>query len=422
MKAILRTFGLCLALPLTVFGQSWSDSLESGENGFAQSEQFGAVYTTNAPWYYFFEWTSWLYGEAPSVSELWLYKPDQPVGWYWSGNFPSVYYQPDGDWLYVQGGYTYNFTDETWRLAGAPARVVVRKEVSQMTDAEIAAFVDTLIAMKNTPSAYFEEVSAYDYFVMLHEAAFMCMQDKACPHQSSAFLPWHREMLRRFELEMQRVSGDPTMALPYWDWTNKASLTRIFSPEFLGDSGQDDPDQEYVVQTSKFGEQAGLFKKVFVDFTDDEFDDVTGNTPTPDQIYLTRSVGGFGFKLPTEADMERVYAFEVYDVGDCENDDYRPSFRVFLEGGGQDSDSLMHNGVHNFVAGDMATGTSPNDPVFYLHHCNIDRVWAVWQGIHGAENFPDACKDEDFYAFDGVTPRDQFDYRAIGYRYTDPKE
>ena len=60
------------------------------------------------------------------------------------------------------------------------------------------------------------------------------------------------------------------------------------------------------------------------------------------------------------------------------------SFRNDLEGwrGGG-----MHNRVHGFVSGDMSLGHSPNDPVFFLHHCNVDRMWAYWQTREGASNY-----------------------------------
>ena len=38
----------------------------------------------------------------------------------------------------------------------------------------------------------------------------------------------------------------------------------------------------------------------------------------------------------------------------------------------------LHNRVHVFVGGDMSPSTSPNDPVFYLNHCNVDRIWEAW--------------------------------------------
>ena len=38
-----------------------------------------------------------------------------------------------------------------------------------------------------------------------------------------------------------------------------------------------------------------------------------------------------------------------------------------------------HGMVHVWVSGDMEVSTSPNDPVFFLHHCNIDRIWEAWK-------------------------------------------
>lgn len=41
-----------------------------------------------------------------------------------------------------------------------------------------------------------------------------------------------------------------------------------------------------------------------------------------------------------------------------------------------------HNTVHRVVGGSggtMGTASSPQDPIFWLHHANIDRLWAQWQ-------------------------------------------
>jgi tyrosinase len=38
----------------------------------------------------------------------------------------------------------------------------------------------------------------------------------------------------------------------------------------------------------------------------------------------------------------------------------------------------LHNRVHVFVGGDMLPSSSPNDPVFFLNHCNVDRIWSAW--------------------------------------------
>ncbi len=44
----------------------------------------------------------------------------------------------------------------------------------------------------------------------------------------------------------------------------------------------------------------------------------------------------------------------------------------------------LHNLVHRYVGGDMALAASPNDPVFWLHHCNIDRLWSLWEQTTGS--------------------------------------
>lgn len=37
-----------------------------------------------------------------------------------------------------------------------------------------------------------------------------------------------------------------------------------------------------------------------------------------------------------------------------------------------------HNLLHGVVGGDMASGGSPLDPVFWAHHCMVDYCWAKW--------------------------------------------
>ncbi len=57
------------------------------------------------------------------------------------------------------------------------------------------------------------------------------------------------------------------------------------------------------------------------------------------------------------------------------------TFRTFqrtLEG-------AIHAGVHNAVGGDLAGSSSPSDPLFWLHHANIDRIWAQWQSHHKSQ-------------------------------------
>ncbi|KAG8731195.1 hypothetical protein FRC10_001974, partial [Ceratobasidium sp. 414] len=43
-------------------------------------------------------------------------------------------------------------------------------------------------------------------------------------------------------------------------------------------------------------------------------------------------------------------------------------------------EEIPHDAIHNVISGDMAAAFSPNDALFFLHHQNIDRIWAKWQG------------------------------------------
>ena len=58
----------------------------------------------------------------------------------------------------------------------------------------------------------------------------------------------------------------------------------------------------------------------------------------------------------------------------------------------------MHNFGHGWVGGHMGHPfTSPNDLIFFMHHCNIDRLWAEWQdnGHAGAPFYPGPQSGED---------------------------
>ena len=64
-------------------------------------------------------------------------------------------------------------------------------------------------------------------------------------------------------------------------------------------------------------------------------------------------------------------------------------FRNRIEGwSGGSGEPWLHNRVHVWVGGDMLPGTSPNDPVFFLNHCNVDRVWESWMVTHGRTYLP----------------------------------
>src|SRR5207237_770766 len=98
----------------------------------------------------------------------------------------------------------------------------------------------------------------------------------------------------------------------------------------------------------------------------------------------------------------------------------------------------IHNRVHLWVAGgtppqftdagDMFWGTSPNDPVFWLHHANLDRLWAAWRRMYPSEPYrPSGSGSEvgpaghnlydKMQPWNEKTPADVLDHRTLGYSY-----
>lgn len=59
-----------------------------------------------------------------------------------------------------------------------------------------------------------------------------------------------------------------------------------------------------------------------------------------------------------------------------------PDFATF-----QSAVEGIHNYVHGAVGGTMSTSRSPADPIFWLHHAFIDKLWDDWQRAHPAPAF-----------------------------------
>ena len=118
----------------------------------------------------------------------------------------------------------------------------IRKSVTQLTPAEKQAFVKAVKQLKNTfpPNS---EISLYDQFVLQHVLTMGFRKKLGATgkaegnpaHAQPAFLPWHRQFLYQFELELQKI--DPTVTVPYWDWTDPKALDAILAEDFLGPNG-----------------------------------------------------------------------------------------------------------------------------------------------------------------------------------------
>ena len=286
-----------------------------------------------------------------------------------------------------------------------------RKNQSTLSPAEKAAFANAVLALKAALSIA-GTASRYDDFVQEHIDSMT--GGNAWAHRGPAFLPWHREYLRRYELALQE--HDPNVTLPYWDWTvDNTSTSSIWNADFMGGDGTGADDE---VETGGFAHAAGNW-------------DITLG---PGPAYLQRAFGqwpGAG-SLPTPTQVDDCLDQVPYDASPW-NTAVAASFRNRLEG--WTGAGSIHNRVHLWVGGSMLPESSPNDPVFWLHHCNIDRLWAQWQREHPAEAYrPQGGVgdtgpvghnlNDSMQPWGGTTTvASTLDHHAMGYWYdTDPPE
>lgn len=297
----------------------------------------------------------------------------------------------------------------------------VRKNVMSLSAQERADFVAAIKKMKAEPSPYDPAMSYYDQFVYWHLKAFYCMSGSGGEHtmypahMGAAFLPWHRVFLDMFESALKKVSGKD-IAIPYWDWTEPTSVNSVFTNDFMGGNG--DPAQLYAVTSGPFQKDSFEIRIFDTDDIDSIFDDVdTDPNPVP---YLVRAFGIFKdstVQLPSSAEIAQTLNIATYDSSPWDSSvDTALSFRNSLEGwrgtlGEECDDGLMdvipgplrrsqqHNVVHlwvgglprvagKIIGGNMTAASSPNDPVFWIHHANLDRLWSAWMKRHGKTYLP----------------------------------
>lgn len=158
------------------------------------------------------------------------------------------------------------------------------------------------------------------------------IHDSHCPHTNWYFLPWHRAYLFFFEKICQDVLGDTSFRLPYWNWSTGNSIPQPF-----------------------------------LDHSSPLFDSTRAATKVPAEVVaqsvVTRIVSSNSL-------------VDLFSGATSTSNQRQGSNQGLLESG-------PHNGVHANILGDMGNFMSPLDPVFWLHHCNIDRIWASWSKSQG---------------------------------------
>ncbi|HEY9758207.1 MAG TPA: tyrosinase family protein [Oculatellaceae cyanobacterium] len=235
----------------------------------------------------------------------------------------------------------------------------IRKSVTSLSAQERTDYVNAVKLMKKT--------GRYDWYVRTHVESFK----NGAAHQGPAFLPWHRQFLQMFESDLRTVLSNPNFGLPYWDWAADQSSGKpwsqwsIWSEDFMGGNG--DPARDNKVQTGPFREG--------------QWTTIDDPTPGAKGVLQRNFAGGFPH-LPTQADVASTLQQQEYDAAPWSGIS-TTGFRNYIEGFAPNpATPNMHNRVHVWIGGSMGPSSSPNDPVFFLHHANTDRLWSLWQAAN----------------------------------------
>jgi len=176
------------------------------------------------------------------------------------------------------------------------------------------------------------------------------------PYRGIAFLTWHRELCNRLEALLREV--DPALSLHYWDWTTdplhspdgKGGFVNLFTPDFMG-SANGSAGEPWL--------SAGFYNP-----TVGSDRDSTGNPVDPPLTLVRQVVGGIPNLGTSDA---QILAAVTY-----------PDMRQLLEG--------AHGAAHGYIGGTLNNPhISFRDPIVFLLHSNVDRLFAMWQCQLGKE-------------------------------------
>jgi len=256
--------------------------------------------------------------------------------------------------------------------------------------------------MKSTPSpwsngsyqgkpvpARWHNLSWYDTFVTIHISNGP--GENGFAHMGTAFPSWHRLLLEIFERGLNKVMGNPCpkIAQPYWGWTSGNDTRNVY--KFTGRDG----DQSYhsCVRDGRFS-----WPEYNITLTPGYY-----IKPGPEGQCLKRIISAGGIQstdfvmashMVAQQDIETAITTQRFDSYPWDASSLGSiSFRNMVEGysdykntaqGATLRDKTPHpfHGIHNIVHMEtglnMAQLDSPNDPLFWFHHGNMDRLYESW--------------------------------------------
>ena len=241
-----------------------------------------------------------------------------------------------------------------------------------------------------------------------------------CPHRNWWFLVWHRAYTGWFERICRELSGDASFALPYWDWTKNP---RVPAPMF-----QDvlDPHNPLFIATfDKFKQDFDPAVTAFYGSLSAGQKNALSQPPrslnTPQDLWATAQPSFFDransrdltaaspdlddFTKTTVAITVIRQALKAARFAGPETGPASPGFasaKISQHSGNSREgilESQPHDNVHGSIGGFMGRFLSSVDPIFFLHHANLDRLWDVWTRRQKALGRPTLPEGADLTAW-----------------------
>ncbi|CAI9279714.1 unnamed protein product [Lactuca saligna] len=225
-------------------------------------------------------------------------------------------------------------------------------------------------------------------------------------HNSWLFFPFHRYYIYFFEKICGKLIGDPNFAIPFWNWD---------SPD-----GMKIPDI-YTDKNSSLYDILRDAKHQPPTLIDLDFFGTDDNLSPSEQTSTNLTI--MYRQMVSNAKTASLFMGSPYRAGD----DPSP--------GPGSLESVPHNPIHLWTGDrnqpngeDMGNFYSAgNDPIFFAHHANLDRLWSVWKTLGGRrKDFTDNdWLDSSFLFYDEnaelnrVKVRDCVDSKNMNYIYQD---
>jgi hypothetical protein len=225
--------------------------------------------------------------------------------------------------------------------------IKIHREWRELTPGQQNGYLTASKCLKSQKSILtaVKSPSLWDDLVWLHLQA-----PKLSAHRAASFLPWHRLLLAVHDELMAKYCGY-SGPYPYWDWSKDTSSPEA-SKIWLSFGGNG-------VGVSKCI-NTGAFKDLRIYFSDLS----SNGSLIIRNACLSRTWDLKSLMSPTFNSQQLAFSINNCRTYDC--------FRKYIE-------NIPHNQVHVMIGGVMTTMGSSNDPIFYLHHRNVDRLWNIWQ-------------------------------------------